>query len=161
MANHSSSSTQTPQVWLDDTNQDQSSVPLQQSSVPLQQSIVVVYSPAPVLQIGTDYNCFQYFWTNMTVNGATVYMGTRGSNPKRNGPDYRMFLYRDLDGHWIATEAHKDDPQPVKNGWRTWRTSSPMESIAQPGWHNWDQLDWQGSWTNFGKFETKMLSNQH
>ena len=68
----------------------------------------------------------------------------------------RLFLYRTLSGHWIATEAFKDHTDPVNNGQPKFRTLHPIEDISRPVlevvWQWFDTKD--NTWKGNMKFQT-------
>ena len=72
----------------------------------------------------------------MRANACPVYQCIRGKD--ENDEMKCLWLYKSVDGHWIATEAWKTSLDPINEGDPMFRTLDPVEDI-----HVRQQLQWQ------------------
>ena len=89
-----------------------------------------------LFQVGEDKYGYKYRPTNMHANGYPVYQCIRCTDP--NCMVKCLWLYKSVDGHWIATEAPKTSDEPINGGMPTFRTAGPVENICR-----YQTLDWQ------------------
>ena len=102
-------------------------------------------------RIGSQKNSYVYSDTNMDVNGATVYKCVRGEDEHNN--DYKLYLFREHDGHWQAVEDTNEATDPVNNGRKIFRTLNPVDNIVTPGWIHWQWRD-ETTWAGDMSFQT-------
>jgi hypothetical protein len=89
-----------------------------------------------LFQVGEDKYGYKYRPTNMHANASPVYQCIRCTDP--NCMVKCLWLYKSVDGHWIATEAPKTSDDPINGGMPTFRTAGPVENICR-----YQTLDWQ------------------
>jgi hypothetical protein len=89
-----------------------------------------------LFQIGEDRYGYKYRRSNMRANACPVYQCIRGKD--ENDEMKCLWLYKSVDGHWIATEAPKTSLDPINEGAPMFRTLDPVEDI-----HVRQQLQWQ------------------
>ena len=101
-------------------------------------------------QIGEDRYGYKYRSTKMRANTALVYQCIRCTD--QNCDEKCLWLYKSLDGHWIATEAPKISTDPINTGNPKFRTLHPVEDIRAGRELQWQYfkeqtLEWEGSMT--------------
>jgi len=95
------------------------------------------FDPAQaVFQIGEGRYGYKYRRSKMQTNHCPVYQCIRGKD--QNCSVKCLWLYKSVDGHWIATEAPKTSLDPINEGDPTFRTLDLVEDI-----HVRQQLQWQ------------------
>lgn len=135
--------------------------PAPPGDAPSQPSARAQETKGPFFRIGESSHAYEYYPTHFKVNEAPVYRCIRSSG---NNVHKRLYLYKSSDerwaGTWIATEAHRESPDPVNSGEPVFKTAWPVDDISRPAhlvWEYWEKQGNTGTWQGNLAFTTYQI----